>query len=669
MSDSTKLTTTSFPWYGWESGRLIERHAPDPDAPPLVQAEVLPLPPIRGAVAQPQRSIKRKDAHVHIAPADTFLSWQQRRNDKDNFATWDLCSDGQWFNIEKKGWDNEKSFNFVNLDGRPAMGLRLESTEGETVRGGDMDKLLIQMHSRWATATGRHVFGEKRYYGFRFYLPDDFTPPIPGTQLLLWQIKQGAPFRPGVDIQLDAERRIRVAVLNDSTGSMPSSTQRVLFLSDPVPKNAWNHIVLMVIPRHARTSLKIDKDQNCKCVAEGGDLGEVKVWLNQLGAPQAHSKTHIGFDPGCFGSHHSALPTAGPKCKNATLAAESRPEGVHPNQQMEVMVGLYRTRQPHVISAFFSDIRVGGSLRAILSKEDFTLHKTLKSQSPEKKVASHHASVLLHVGLPKVASTSLQHGLFNLHPGFEAVHHFSKDQKKNALAHLLMDDLKLGKPQTVKEKAAVVSDLRELMRTNRCLVLSNEGLTSHVGRWPKKLLALHEFSLRLLAGDEFSDVTPKVLLLYRDLNDFVWSGWVQDCFHAKPEKPAPEYDAWTKKVLDESSERHSRLRFGDMTKSYAEHFGKENVLVVSLATLAQSPEHAYQQICAFAGLTVEKSLTDALSQDKRNSWRSKLKKRPDLKQRIESAKEEGLPPGLQSRLAALQESQMEQLHISGVRVV
>lgn len=333
--ERTDLKSDDFSWFGWDNGKLVNKHR----ARSLDRS--VNAFRIEQASAVPRQNDGRSTSHVSIQPIDVAFSWQKLGNDDDAFATWDVRFSRQWFNIEKKGWDHEKTFNLEIVDGIRALGFRMEATSGKTPRGSDMDKFLIQMHSRWTTPSGRHPFGEKRYYGFKFYLPADFRPPITGTKLLLWQIKQGAPFAPGCNVQLDGECRLRVAVLNDRTGSMPNSRQDVVYLSDPIERNVWHHVILMVVPRHLSTVLEIDHLAHCKCVPMENQPGEVTVWLNDMAEPVAHRRIHIGFDPSCFGAHRAALPA---NCRNSAPAAQSKPDGVHPNSRMETMIGLYRTR-------------------------------------------------------------------------------------------------------------------------------------------------------------------------------------------------------------------------------------------------------------------------------------------------------------------------------------
>lgn len=295
------------------------------------------------------------------------------------------------------------------------------------------------------------------------------------------------------------------------------------------------------------------------------------------------------------------------------------------------------------------------------------MRRRSRSEGPEGSAKSDTKTLLLHVGLPKVASTTLQLGLFDQHLEMASIHHLSKDDEKKEIAEFAGSFFRQEEGPSRGVRAAAYTRMHRLLDSHQSLVVSNEGFTTS---WRRKVLAVRLFADEFLQSEKNAPILPRVLVLHRPFEEFLWSAYVQACFHQEPEAPILSYRAWAQELVQEAERRNGRLRVGDMAHAYARWFGAENVLVVELSSLAQRPVATYQTICCFAGARSDTSLFEALAGGRvHNSWQYKLRKKPELKERLENLRAEGLSDQMLARLSEIEGQQLTKLKRSGVRMV
>lgn len=171
------------------------------------------------------------------------------------------------------------------------------------------------------------VFGEKRYTGFAFYLPENYFDD-PFSPVMIWQQWQGSPHTPPVAAFLstnanNGDIELNISVSNDMTGANPSAIRKeTLYSPVKIEKGVWHRFIIMVIPRHSNMSQD----------------GEVRIWKYDDETTNATTQVGrwfgpIGYDPtGTYG-------------------------GSHPNSSFDVTFGIYRDMQHRFHRIVFDSIR------------------------------------------------------------------------------------------------------------------------------------------------------------------------------------------------------------------------------------------------------------------------------------------------------------------------
>lgn len=306
------------------------------------------------------RTMSFDDIRLHCAEQSTATS-------EDDLASWSLLSGGQWYGIEKKGWDFEKRISSVEIAGQRAVELRVNATAGSTAHGGRMDKLMVRLFGRFATRAAEPEFGRPLFYRFDVLLPDDFESPEDDSVLIIWQLWQGSPFGPPVAVSIGPSRQLRLLIRNDETTAMPGAEPILLYESEPLTRAIWHRVVLEINPIHASSPLLQGSDGRCRCEPTGGAPGSVALWLDAEQSPRIREHLFVGYDPGCFANYHGAFPRTDPACTNPGPAYRRRAStgepsaGTHPNPVLSPSFGIYRHRQAREHVLFFDNVRVAPS--------------------------------------------------------------------------------------------------------------------------------------------------------------------------------------------------------------------------------------------------------------------------------------------------------------------
>jgi len=191
---------------------------------------------------------------------------------------------------------------------------------------------------------------------------------------------------------------------------------------------------------------------------------------------------------------------------------------------------------------------------------------------------------LVHIGLPKAASTSLQQHYFQILPHINYVGRNSI--KGEAFEHGIKDCLfKNGRVTPVE--TGLVADYLSADQYN---VISNEGLSSGLGGtlWYHRAQLLKEM------------IGPNccVLIVIRNPLTYVksWFGeYTKNSF--SDDRPVLNFDKWFElKISQESSEERRRLLFADLAVSYTHAFGRANVEVLPFEYLQNDYHKFFKKI-------------------------------------------------------------------------
>lgn len=243
-----------------------------------------------------------------------------------SLGRWSLRSDGAWFNVPLKGDPPPSALARVpGVGSGSALSFHLGPVEP---RPGAMEKVMVELYGRLGGGGAAMIpFGEERLISFRIRLPSSFEPPGPTDMLIVWQLWQGSPYGPPLRMEIDSQTRPVFLLLNDKTGSHPCAADLhcsppppyagviELYRGAPLLRDEWHRVTISVLPRHVGM----------------GDDGRVRIWIDQpeLEAPAYAGSAPLGYDPRGFASYPDAEPRGFP----------------HPNDSLEVSLGLYRSTQ------------------------------------------------------------------------------------------------------------------------------------------------------------------------------------------------------------------------------------------------------------------------------------------------------------------------------------
>jgi hypothetical protein len=181
--------------------------------------------------------------------------------------------------------------------------------------------------------------------------------------------------------------------------------------------------------------------------------------------------------------------------------------------------------------------------------------------------------ILLHIGLPKTGTTTLQELLFSAHPEiryFGQTNVWDDPDAKTVLRALLLDN--------EVDLAAARGILADAARDHRAIVISDEALTLgefmlRATRWPvcSNHLATAQRA-RALLGD------AQVLIVLRNQADWIQSWHLQGLKSGKYVET--DYHAWLKRDLGVSAEKLlTLLDYDVLYEAYCNAFGPRQVHV------------------------------------------------------------------------------------------
>lgn len=193
--------------------------------------------------------------------------------------------------------------------------------------------------------------------------------------------------------------------------------------------------------------------------------------------------------------------------------------------------------------------------------------------------------VVIHIGLPKTGTTTLQEALFAKHP---QIRPFVKAGTK----HLIAADRR----RFHENRLAIQRYIEPEAGDSRVTVVSDESLsmaeytTLRQQRWGMQLSSDHEEMARRIA-EAFHD--PLVLIVIREQTGFLESLYAQ---HIKTQgvhaNPPDVMDQWIEKEIDNAPYRSlvNLLKYEEMYEAYTALLGRSRVAVLAFEEMVHAPE-------------------------------------------------------------------------------
>lgn len=213
--------------------------------------------------------------------------------------------------------------------------------------------------------------------------------------------------------------------------------------------------------------------------------------------------------------------------------------------------------------------------------------------------------LLVHIGVPKSATTSLQFGAFPNHPDIRYLGKPFYDEAfgyEGSLATAELSD-SLWKQDEIEFDPVLARQrfergIRPRLEEGRLAVLSEEGL-SHAGAADRVLIA------RRLA-ELSKDADCSILLTVREQKRALFS--LHHWYLAR-RFVSRDFEGWLRWCRSYSSYngRHNDFplrayRYAGLIETYIELFGRERVLVLPMEMLAREPAAFYSRLEDFAGI-------------------------------------------------------------------
>jgi hypothetical protein len=209
---------------------------------------------------------------------------------------------------------------------------------------------------------------------------------------------------------------------------------------------------------------------------------------------------------------------------------------------------------------------------------------------------------LLHIGFPKCMSTSLQRDLFAIHPeimflgwGLPNTEHGWISDELSILCEVGIRyekvlDYQKNKAKQIFSKLLYDFECNEEKRA-LCLSYESFSFTMHFDVDPViKAARLHQLMGR----------NTKILIVIRNQFDLIRS-YYYECVRGGYPGSFPEFIDFNFHYQFHSI--FSDLRYRQLYKHYRKLFGKENVLLLPMEEIIETPQEAISKICEHAGIS------------------------------------------------------------------
>jgi hypothetical protein len=212
--------------------------------------------------------------------------------------------------------------------------------------------------------------------------------------------------------------------------------------------------------------------------------------------------------------------------------------------------------------------------------------------------------ILIHPGLPKCGSTTLQAGLFSQHPDLLLFRVHLKDQARSDITSDVINPIVNNPSFFDKERAFDAVRNLELLSAayQRIPVLSCEGLTS------TRFIGIEKKTARL--AQIFSLKETKILLVFRNPINLVRSTFYQWLLYDdRRGSEKVDINKWLHNMIEDFENRDhnhtnflNSLNYFDIWRGYLKFFGRKRVLPTTLENLANNENSFYSEICDFCNI-------------------------------------------------------------------
>ena len=189
-------------------------------------------------------------------------------------------------------------------------------------------------------------------------------------------------------------------------------------------------------------------------------------------------------------------------------------------------------------------------------------------------VMSALSDFILHVGLPKTATSALQQKYLSRHPGLTYIALERKggapdpEQRLNAFVRWIRTEDDLG-PQKTKQTQFITALVTSARRRGKPVLFSEERFTGHFGAgWRAKAQFAYEV---------FPDA--RILISIRKPVDLLRSNYFQHLRHPRPDHPpVGDFDAFARMSIETADELHSygqTILLHNIVRQYKDLFGRD----------------------------------------------------------------------------------------------
>ena len=204
---------------------------------------------------------------------------------------------------------------------------------------------------------------------------------------------------------------------------------------------------------------------------------------------------------------------------------------------------------------------------------------------------------VLHIGLVKAASSTLQQDLFNLHSGF---HHMGVPWPNNNVRNMLRSIIQAEVEEFEPDQ------LRHYIETHRSAAIFANKVPSV--SW--EAFTLFDRSNRVMVADRLQQVfgEAKILVVLRRQRDWLASRYVHQFLKPRPETRLNFSDwLWTHWRRPDLSYRQ-RLDYFALCRTFEKKFGRENVGIFLFEQLNSQADIFLTDFCDFAGVQPEEGI-------------------------------------------------------------
>lgn len=212
------------------------------------------------------------------------------------------------------------------------------------------------------------------------------------------------------------------------------------------------------------------------------------------------------------------------------------------------------------------------------------------------------AKILLHIGLPKTGTASLQRNLFDVHP--EIVHFGQSNVFKEETAHDILKSLVIS---DAPERKSASKAIKEAAAGNKAIVISDEALSfgQYMLRGPRWNIVTNHTEVAGRSHDLLGGVD--VLIVVRNQVDWVKS------WHSQGLKTGryieTNFQKWLEKDIGDDAEHFfDLLNLDQLYQAYADIFGEDHVHVYLYEDYRNSYSDLIREVAGLINLGKEEAV-------------------------------------------------------------